>query len=108
MGVAAATPIVNYPQELSVILLAPVTLDHGTPTMAVKIQGTERILIVNSGSCCNLLQPGVADVPLESTFELFDVTEDSLDIVGEEQILFQMRSHLQSFIFGLQIANICG
>jgi len=49
----------------------------------------------------------VAEVPLESTFEPFGVTGDSLDIVGE-QVLFQMGSQIQSFIFGLQIANICG
>ena len=67
------------------------TLDHGTPTVAVKIQGAERILIVDSGSSCSLLQPGVAEVPLESTtFEPFGVTGDSLDIVGEQQVLFQM------------------
>jgi len=60
--------------------------------VAVKIQGAERILIVESGSSCSLLQPGVAEVPLESTtFEPFGVTGDSLDIVGEQQVLFQMR-----------------
>jgi hypothetical protein len=33
----------------------------------------------------------VAEVPLESTtFEPFGVTGDSLDIVGEQQVLFQM------------------
>jgi len=68
-----------------------VTLDHSTPTVAVKIQGAERILIVDSGSSCSLLQPGVAEVPVESTtFEPFGVTEDSLDIVGEQQVSFQM------------------
>ena len=67
------------------------TLDHGTPTVAVTIQGAERILIVDSGSSCSLLQPGVAGIPLESTtFVPFGVTGDSLDIVGEEQVLFQM------------------
>jgi hypothetical protein len=67
-----------------------VTLDHGTPTVAVNIQGAERILIVYSGSSCSLLQPGVAEIPLEGTsLEPFGVTGDSLDIVGEKQVLFQ-------------------
>jgi hypothetical protein len=67
-----------------------VTLDHGTPTVAVKIQGTERILIVNSGYSCSLLQPVVADVPLESiTLELFGVTGDCLDIVGNKKFNFK-------------------
>jgi hypothetical protein len=55
------------------------------------------------------LQPELAEVPLEiTTFEYFGVTGNSLDILGEEQVLFQMGSHLQSFIFGLQIASLCG
>jgi len=33
----------------------PVTLDHGTPRVAAKIQSAERILIVDSGSSCSLL-----------------------------------------------------
>jgi hypothetical protein len=78
-------------RAVSNFVTVPVTLDHGSPTVAVKIQGAERILIVDSGSSCSLLQPGVAEVPLESTiFEPFGVTGDSLDIVGEQQVLFQM------------------
>jgi hypothetical protein len=51
----------------------------------------------------------VAEIPLEcKTFEPFGVTGDSLDIIGEQHVLFQMGSHLQSFIFGLQITNISG
>ena len=66
------------------------TLDHGTPKVAVRILGAERI-IVDSGSSCSLLQPGVAEVPLESTtFEPFGVTVDSQGIIGEQQVLFQM------------------
>jgi len=87
-----------------------VTLDHGTPTVAVEIQGAERILNVDSGSSCSLLQPGVAEVPLESTtFEPFGVTGDSLDIVGEQQVLFQMGGVTFSLSFlVLQITNISG
>jgi len=37
------------------------------------------------------LQPGVPEVPLESTtFEPFGVTGVRLDIVGEQQVFFQM------------------
>ena len=57
----------------------------------LEFKGTERIIIVDSGSSCSLLQPGLADVPLESTtFEPFGVTGDSLNIIGEQQVLFQM------------------
>ena len=59
--------------------------------MVVRIQGAERILILDSGSSCSLLQPGLEEVPLESTkFEPFEVTGDSLVIIGEQQVLFQM------------------
>ena len=109
MGITAATSIAVYPQELSVILLVPVTIDHGTPTVVIKIQAAEQILIVDLGSSCSLLQSGLAEVPLESaTFEPCGVTGNSLDILGEQQVSFQMGSHLQSFIFGLQIASLCG
>ena len=85
------------------------TLDHDTSTVVLRIQGAERILIVYSVSSCSLLQSGVAEVPLGSTtFETFGVTGDSLDILEEKEVLFQMGCHLQLFIFGLQIANICG
>ena len=85
----------NFPRKLparavSNFVTVPVTLDHGTPTVAVKTQGAERILIVDSGSSCSLLQPGVAELPLESTFDPFGVTGDSLDIEGEQKVLFQM------------------
>jgi hypothetical protein len=67
-----------------------VTLDYGTPTVAVKIQGAERILMVDSGSSCSLLQPGLAQVPLEcTTFERFGVKGDSLDIVGDGKFYFK-------------------
>src|SRR5215510_12548829 len=67
------------------------TLDQGPPTVVVEIQGAERILIVDSGSSCSLLQPGLADVPLESTtFEPFGVTGDSLNVVGKQEVQFQM------------------
>jgi hypothetical protein len=78
-------------RDVNNFVTVPVTLDHGTPTVAVKIQGKERILIVDLGSSCSLLQPGVAEVPLESTtLEPFGVTGDSLEIAGEQQVLFQM------------------
>ena len=95
-------------RAVSNFVTVPVTLDHSTSTVVIKIQGTERTLVIDSGSSCSLLQPGVAEVPLESTtLEPFGVTGDSLDIVGEQQVLFQMGSHLQSFILDLQIARIC-
>jgi len=37
-----------------------------------------------------LQQWQLADVPIESTFEPFGVTGDSLDIVGKWQVLLQM------------------
>jgi len=87
-------------RAVSNFVTAPVTLDHGTHTVVVKIQGAKRILTVDSGSNCSLLQPGVAEVPFESTtFEPFGVTGDSLDIVRERQVLFQMGTVTFSYSF---------
>jgi len=58
MGVTAETSITSYLQALSVILLVPVNTDHGTPTVAVKIQGAEQILIVDLGSSYSLAARG--------------------------------------------------
>jgi hypothetical protein len=59
--------------------------------VAVRIQGAERTLIIDSGSSCSLLQPGVAELPLQRTsFEPFGVTGDSLDVIGEQQVSFQI------------------
>jgi hypothetical protein len=59
--------------------------------VTVQIQGVERILIIDSGSSCILLQPGVEAVPVESTtFVPFGVTGDSLNIAGAQQVSFQM------------------
>jgi hypothetical protein len=67
-GATAATSIASYPQELSeTFFTVDMTLDHGTPTVAVKTEGAKRILIVDSGSSCSLLQPGVAETPIRST-----------------------------------------
>jgi hypothetical protein len=66
-------------------------LDLCTPTATIQIQGIERTLIVDSGSCCCLLQPGVAAVPLESTaFATLGVKGDSLITLGEQRVPFQM------------------
>jgi hypothetical protein len=66
-----------------------VTIDHGTLTVEVKIQGVERILIVDSGPRCSILQPGVVEVPFAcTTFETFGVTGERLYIVRDQQVLF--------------------
>jgi hypothetical protein len=52
---------------------------------SVRFHGAERILIVDSGSGGSVLQPGVADVTLESTtLEPFGVMGYNLDIRGEQ------------------------
>jgi hypothetical protein len=76
---------------VSKLVTVPLTLDHSTPTVAVEIQGAERILIVDSESSWSLPQPGVADVPFESTtFEPFGVTGDSLNVAWKQEGPFRM------------------
>ena len=64
-------------------------MDHSTPTVLVQIQGVKRNLILDSGSCCSILQPGVVDEPLGCTeFAPFGVTGKNLEVQGEQTINF--------------------
>jgi hypothetical protein len=66
-----------------------VTLDHGNPTVVVKTQGAERILSVDSGSSCSFFtDEGGGGNNRKYNNEPFGVTENSLDIVGEQQVPF--------------------
>jgi hypothetical protein len=68
-------------------------MDHTTPTVLVQIQGVKRTLILNSGSCCSIIQPGVADEPIGCTdFAPFGVTGKNLEEKGEQTIKFLMGS----------------
>jgi hypothetical protein len=75
-------------------------MDHTTPTVLVEIQGVKRTPILDSGSCCSILQPGVADEPMVCTeFVPFGVTGKNLDGKGEQSIKFLMGSVTFSFNF---------
>lgn len=66
-------------------------MDHTTPTVLVQIQGVKRTLILDSGSCCSILQPGVVDEPIGCTdFAPFGVTGKKLEVQGEQTIKFLM------------------
>jgi hypothetical protein len=68
-------------------------MDHNTPTVLVQIQGVKRTLILDSGSCCSILQPGVADEPIGcKEIVPFDVTGKNLYVKGEQSIKFLMGS----------------
>jgi hypothetical protein len=74
-------------------LTVPIIMDHTTPTVLVQIQGVKRTLILDSGSCCSVLQPGLADEPMGCTeFVPFGVTGKNLDVKGEQSIKFLMGS----------------
>ena len=78
-------------RAVSKFVTVPVTLDNYTSTVAVIIQGAERILIVSTfGIQLLSFAAGVAGVPLESTtFQPLGLTGYSMDIIREEQVLFQ-------------------
>jgi hypothetical protein len=68
-------------------------MDHTTPTVLVQIQGVKRTLILNSGSCCIILQPGVAEEPIGCTdFAPFGVSGKHLEVQGEQTTKFLMGS----------------
>jgi hypothetical protein len=64
-------------------------MDHGTHTIQIRIQGVQRILIIDSGSCCSILQPDIADYPLGCTNRApYGVTGDMLKVEGEQTLSF--------------------
>jgi hypothetical protein len=67
----------------------PLEMDHGTPTIQVRIQRVLRTIIIDSGSCCSILQPGTTDSSLHNTDRgPFGVTGDLLEVMGEQNITF--------------------
>lgn len=91
-----ATPT-NAVQSYPVV---PIQLDNTTSTVLVQIQGVKRTHVLDSGSCCNKLQPGVADEPIGCTdFAPFVVTGKNLEVQREQTIKFLMGSVTSSHIF---------
>jgi hypothetical protein len=69
----------------------PLDLETTAPSVQARIQGVVRNLIVDSGSCCSILQPGVADDPIGCTNRSpYGVTGDTLRVNGEQTISFEI------------------
>jgi hypothetical protein len=59
------------------------------PTIEVKIQGSLKLLIVDTGASLSLLQPGTNHFPLSSTTaKHYSIYGDLLNILGSQKIIF--------------------
>lgn len=59
----------------------------------VQVQGVKRTLVLDSGSCCSILQPGVADKPMDAQILHHSASRvKNLEVQGEQTIKFFMVS----------------
>jgi hypothetical protein len=66
-----------------------VSLERGTPSISVDIEGVTRILIGDTGSSVSLMQPGIARSELKSNpLKPYGVTGEALDIRGQKTVTF--------------------
>jgi UDP-N-acetylenolpyruvoylglucosamine reductase len=58
-----------------------VELERGTPSVAVKIEGEERVMIIGTGSNTSILQPGISTSVIRHTdMRPYGVTGETLDV----------------------------
>jgi hypothetical protein len=63
----------------------------GTPSISVDIEGMSRGLIQDSGSNISIIQPGISKSNVQvTTVEPYGVTDDTLDIKGQQTVAFRM------------------
>jgi hypothetical protein len=71
-------------------------MDRIIHTLPVHIQGVKRILILDSGPCCGILEPGAGDEPLGCTyFAQSGVTRKYLEVQAEQTVQFLMGFHIR-------------
>jgi hypothetical protein len=83
----------NYPTNLSKITLR---YPSEWTVISLHCQGVKRILILDSGSCCGILEPGAADEPKGCIyFAQFGVTRKYLEVQAEHTFQFLMGCHIR-------------
>ena len=76
------------------------SLEQGTPTVSVEIEGVSRRLILDSGSNVSVLQPGVSRSDVRVTAQKpHGVTGDLLDIKGLQTVSFSLNGREYSNAF---------
>jgi len=66
-----------------------VALEHGTPSISVRIEGEVRVLIIDTGSNISILQRGVSKREVRHTdMRPYGVTGETLDVKGRQAVSF--------------------
>ena len=66
-----------------------VALEHGTPSISVRIEGKDRVMIIDTVSNISILQPGVAKSEVRHTdMRPYGVTGEILDVKGRQAVSF--------------------
>ena len=66
-----------------------VAFEHGTPSISLRIEGEDRVMIIDTGSNISILQPGVSKMEIKHTdMRPYGVTGESLDVKGRQAVSF--------------------
>jgi hypothetical protein len=69
-------------------------LEHGAPSIPVRIDGELRNLIVDTGSTVSILQPGISRSDVSVTaLKPFGVTGEVLDVKGSQYVSLEIGGH---------------
>ena len=87
--------------DKAVMISVSMSLEHGTPTISVQMEGVSRCLILDTGSNVSILQPDVSSCDVRVTAQKpHGVTGDLLDIKGLQSVSFLLngREYTHAFL----------
>ena len=66
-----------------------VALEHGTPSISVRIEGKVRVMIIDTGSNISIVQSGITKSEIRHTdMRPYGVTGENLDVKGRQAVSF--------------------
>ena len=66
-----------------------VVLEHGTPSISVRIEGEVRVMIIGTGSNISIVQPGLSKSEVRHTdMRPYGITGETLDVNGRQAVSF--------------------
>jgi hypothetical protein len=66
-----------------------VALEHGTPSISLRIEGEDRVMIIDTGSNISIVQPGISKSEVRHTdMRPYGVTGETLDVKGRQAVSF--------------------
>jgi len=64
-------------------------LEHGTPSISLRIEGEDRVMIIDTGSNISIVQPGISKSEVRHTdMRPYGLTGETLDVKGCQAVSF--------------------